>query len=110
MMKMAVNQKQAQSTLEYAVLIVCIVAGLLAMQIYIKRSIQGKLRGTADSMGEQYDPKKTSSDITVTFKSEYETTMETKEDTQGKITSKSKTDTVTPDKQTTKGWETVEGF
>lgn len=54
-------------SLEYAVLIVCLVAGLIAMKIYITRSIQGKLRQTADSIGEQYAPGDTTSDITQAF-------------------------------------------
>jgi len=47
-------KRKGQSTLEYAILIAIIVAALLAMQIYIKRGIQGKLRSSADSIGEQY--------------------------------------------------------
>jgi hypothetical protein len=48
--------KKAQSTLEFAVVIVCTIAALLAMQVYIKRSMQGRLRASADSIGEQYAP------------------------------------------------------
>lgn len=54
-------------SLEYAVLIVCVVAGLIAMQTYITRGVQGKLRQTADSIGEQYAPANTSADITQAF-------------------------------------------
>lgn len=48
--------KRAQSTLEYAVLVSVLVAALIAMQVYIKRGYQGKLREGADSMGEQFSP------------------------------------------------------
>lgn len=48
--------KKAQTTLEYAVLIGIIAAALVTMQIYLKRGYQGKLRGSADSMGQQFSP------------------------------------------------------
>lgn len=71
---------KAQSVLEYAIVIVCLVAALIAMQIYIKRSMQGRLRETADSLGTQYDPQNTTSDITMSQNSEVETEVETTED------------------------------
>ena len=46
----------AQSTLEYAVLIVLVVVALLATQIYIKRALQGRFRSTAEDIGEQFSP------------------------------------------------------
>lgn len=45
---------KAQSTLEYAVVIAVVVAALLAIQVYMKRSVQGKLRSSTDNIGEQY--------------------------------------------------------
>jgi len=51
-----IGKNRAQSTLEYAILIGVIVAGLIAMQTYLKRGYQGKLRESADSMGEQFSP------------------------------------------------------
>lgn len=50
---------KAQSTLEYAVLIFVIVAGLLAMQIYMKRASEGKLRESSDRVGDQFELNKT---------------------------------------------------
>jgi len=67
------NDKKAQSTLEYAVVIVCVVAALLAIQVYIKRGIQGRLRSNTDSIGEQYAPGNTTSNIIVNFNSNAET-------------------------------------
>lgn len=52
--------------MEYAMVIVCIVAALLAMQYYIKRAIQGRVRESADTIGEQYAPKHMDSQITIT--------------------------------------------
>jgi uncharacterized protein (UPF0333 family) len=46
--------KRAQSTLEYAVLVFVIVAALIAMQVYIKRGMQGRIRSSTDEIGEQY--------------------------------------------------------
>lgn len=53
------RKRSAQSTLEYAILIGVIVAGLVAMQVYLKRGYQGKLRESADSMGDQFSPGQT---------------------------------------------------
>lgn len=53
------TKRKAQSTLEYAVLIGILVAGLIAMQAYIKRGYQGKLRESADKMGNQFSPERT---------------------------------------------------
>lgn len=44
----------AQSSLEYTAIALCLGAALVAMNIYIKRGIQGRLREAADSIGEQY--------------------------------------------------------
>jgi len=48
--------RKGQSTLEYAIVVAIIVAGLLAMQFYIKRGWEGKLKAASDNMGEQFDP------------------------------------------------------
>lgn len=49
-------RKRGQSTLEYAVLIVVIIAALIAMQVYLKRGIQGRVRESSDQIGEQFSP------------------------------------------------------
>ncbi len=48
--------RRAQSTVEYAILIAVVVGALLAMQIYMKRGVQGKLRSATDDIGEQFSP------------------------------------------------------
>lgn len=58
--------KKGQSTLEYAIIVVVIVAALLAMQVYIKRGVQGKLRSSTDDVGEQYSPQITTGQYTTT--------------------------------------------
>ncbi len=50
------RRKKGQSTLEYAVLIIIIIGALLSIQVYIKRGIQGRLKGAADDIGDQFSP------------------------------------------------------
>jgi hypothetical protein len=56
---MFLNRK-AQSVLEYSVLIAIVIAALLAIQIYVKRGVQGRMRSASDDIGEQFDARKTS--------------------------------------------------
>lgn len=68
------SRKRAQTTLEYAILICVIVGGLVAMQVYLKRGYQGKLKEGADSMGQQFSPgNTTASYITNSFTNSTET-------------------------------------
>lgn len=53
------TNKKAQSTLEYAILIIIIIGALLAVQTYIKRGIQGKMKQSSDDIGDQYSPDNT---------------------------------------------------
>ncbi len=54
----------AQSTIEYAVLTACVVAALIGMQFYVKRSTQGRMKQAGDEIGEAYEPKSANSAIT----------------------------------------------
>jgi Flp pilus assembly pilin Flp len=56
---MRLLNKKAQSTLEYAVVLAVVAGALLAMQIYVKRGIQGRLRSSTDTVGEQYSAGRT---------------------------------------------------
>ncbi len=47
--------KKAQSFLEYSILMTIIVAAFLTMQIYMKRSFQGRWKQSVDELGDQYD-------------------------------------------------------
>lgn len=47
---------KGQSTVEYAVLAAVVAGALLVMQIYMKRGISGKLKDSADQVGEQFTP------------------------------------------------------
>ena len=44
-------RRKAQGLIEYSVLICVIAAALVAMQVYIKRSIQGRVKSSADELG-----------------------------------------------------------
>ena len=48
------NKKRGQSTLEYAILVIIIIGALLSIQVYIKRGLQGRLKGAADDIGDQF--------------------------------------------------------
>ncbi len=45
---------KGQTTLEVVILIGFVVAALIAMGVYMKRGIQGRLRDSTDQIGEQY--------------------------------------------------------
>ena len=68
------SSRRGQSMVEYAAMIAIVVAALLAMQIYMKRGVSGRLRQGVDSMGGQYDPKNTSSNFTISTKMDTTTT------------------------------------
>jgi hypothetical protein len=59
----------AQTSLEYAMFIICFILALLAMQNYIKRGMQGRLRRIVDEIGEQYAPQNTTGSFNFTYKS-----------------------------------------
>lgn len=74
-----INCRRGISTVEFAALAVCLVIALIAMQGYVSRAMQGRLRQQADSIGEQYAPEDTASDTTLTFTSSSTTITNTTE-------------------------------
>ena len=72
--------RRGQSTIEMAILIMIIVFAFIAMQVYLKRGIQGRLRANIDSIGEQYDPEKTTSEFNLFHDSDVTTTSESSEE------------------------------
>lgn len=54
-----IKTKRGQSTLEYAILVVVVIMALIAIQAYLKRGIQGRMRDSADQIGEQFSPEYT---------------------------------------------------
>lgn len=96
---MSLKKKRAQSTLEYGVLIAVIVAALIAMQVYIKRGVQGRLRTASDDIGDQFSPGYTTSLYNVT------TNLTSIENI-----SKGETNTSTNQSVTRTGSETVQNY
>jgi len=100
--------KKAQSTLEFAIVIFAIVAALLAMQLYIRRGLQGRLRQGADELSvQQYEPKNTVSDITTTQNSDITTQTNTVDD--GERYNTTTTNTINSQTEHRYGSETVGG-
>lgn len=60
------HNRKGQSTLEYAILIVIIIAALLSIQVYIKRGIQGRFKSATDDIGDQFSPGLSVEDMTIT--------------------------------------------
>ena len=58
MFKFFINRrkKKGQSTLEYAILIIIVMAALLSIQVYVKRGVQGRFKSAADDIGDQFSP------------------------------------------------------
>lgn len=72
------KRNNGQTTLEYAVLIFCLVGALLAIQVYLKRSMQGRFRELGDYLGQQYSPKNTTGTSTISYQGTTETVSQTK--------------------------------
>lgn len=105
------NNQRAQSILEYTVVIVCLIAALVAMQIYIKRGISGKLRQSADEIGAQYSPKHTSSNVTTALTSDaasvlYRIPMKLKDGSEGWFSVRK--DRINEEVNTRQGYEGVD--
>jgi len=50
------HKKYGQTTIEYIVVIIIVLAAFLAIQSYLKRGFQGRWKSAIDDLGEQYDP------------------------------------------------------
>lgn len=70
MIKFTKDKLKGQSTLEYSLVFVCLVAACIAMRSYVQRSVQGGLRQASDQIGIQYSSEMTDADITVKFESD----------------------------------------
>ena len=55
MMKL-LRKSKGQTITEYAILLIVVIGSLLAIQVYIKRGVQGRLKSAADDIGEQFSP------------------------------------------------------
>ena len=84
MLKLFKN-KRAQNTAEYAILIALVVGGVIAMQTYAQRALQGRLRDASVKMRDdtnglgntlQYEPYYSNSSTTTTRNSSKSTTQD----------------------------------
>ena len=53
---------KGQSTLEYAILVIVVIAALLTISAYVKKGIQGRAKSATDDIGGQYEPNNTNYD------------------------------------------------
>lgn len=83
---MLLRQRKGQSTLEYALLIAAVVAGLLVMQMYVKRGMSGRVKHASDELGEQYDPTAFSANYTTVSHSKRNETLISSGKTTSKLT------------------------
>lgn len=63
------RNRKGQNTLEYVLLIVAVVGAFLAIQHYLNRGLQGRMRDSTDNIGEQFDSRLGSVEYTTTRKS-----------------------------------------
>lgn len=98
---------RGQSTIEYTLLIVAVIGALLAMQVYFKRGVQGRLRENVEDIGKQYDPDTAVSNYTMSASSN-STTEITSAEENSKIKTTTKTDT--DSESTMHGTETIGAF
>ena len=49
-------KKRGQSILEYSLIFAAVIVALVAINVYMKRSMQGRLRESSDQIGKQFDP------------------------------------------------------
>jgi hypothetical protein len=58
------NLRGQTTVMELAIFVICLVIALVAMQKYLLRALQGRLRESTDSIGAQYDPGNTQVNFT----------------------------------------------
>lgn len=61
---MCVKKKKGQSALEFTLVLLVVIAAIVAMQIYMKRAVEGKLRSNTDSIGGQFEAENTRGSVT----------------------------------------------
>jgi len=81
------NRNKAQSTLEYALVIAAVIGALLAINAYMKRGVQGRLKESTDQIGKQFDASESYTSAWKAASSGTTTTVETREKNTGTTTS-----------------------
>ena len=67
--KNSMKYKKSQQALEVVALIVVVISALIAVKVYLTRSVSGRLRGLADELGPQYDSDRINSTTIITSES-----------------------------------------
>ncbi|MFH1245208.1 MAG: hypothetical protein V1662_01860 [Candidatus Omnitrophota bacterium] len=57
-------KRRGQNTLEYVLLVTAVVGAFLAIQYYLNRGLQGRMRDAADNIGSQFDARVGSTNYT----------------------------------------------
>ena len=94
------NSRRGQSTLELALTIVAVAAAAIAMSIFLKRSVMGKMRESGEQVGGQFSPLVTHNSYNKTYDATRNETTNNDGTSKSEITS--------PEVQTRKGNETVD--
>ena len=69
------KNRKGQTLIEYAMLITIILGVFVAVQIYVKRGIQGRWKAAVDDLGDQYDPLMANTSVRHTIDSNTMTTL-----------------------------------
>jgi len=77
------KRKKGQTSLEYVIVFIILMAVFLSISNYFKRGMQGRWKASVDDLGEQYDPQKTISETVQTIESNTITTIRAREDDKG---------------------------
>jgi uncharacterized protein (UPF0333 family) len=56
--------RRGQNTLEYVLLVTAVVGAFLAIQYYLNRGVQGRVRDASDNIGGQFDARATTNTYT----------------------------------------------
>ena len=84
------NSRRGQSTLELALTIVAVAAAAIAMSIFLKRSVMGKMRESGDQVGGQFSPLATNNNYNRTYDVKRHETSETDGSSKSEITADEK--------------------
>ena len=57
------SSHKGQSVIEYSVLVIIVIAVFITMSSYIKRGLAGRWKSTVDELGDQYDPRASSTNV-----------------------------------------------
>ena len=61
------RNRKGQSTIELTFVIVVVVAAIIGMSIFMKRSVMGKYKESGDQVGSQFTPENSTSQFNRTF-------------------------------------------